>query len=83
MSDSKNNLPECFTDDSLIYFIFLGATSPNDACAAEDVECPNYNDQLGLEAIRSLHRQLDDDDNGDIDLSESDDVRNITFAFFN
>lgn len=29
----------------------------------------------GLEAIRSLHRQLDDDENGDIDLSESDDVR--------
>lgn len=27
-----------------------------------------------MEAIRSLHRQLDDDDNGNIDLSESDDV---------
>lgn len=27
-----------------------------------------------MEAIRSLHQQLDDDDNGNIDLSESDDV---------
>lgn len=27
-----------------------------------------------MEAIRSLHQQLDDDENGNIDLSESDDV---------
>lgn len=52
----------------------LGATSPPEACDAESLDCPNYYDQIGLEAIRSLHRQLDDDDNGDIDLSESDDV---------
>lgn len=32
------------------------------------------NDRLGLEAIKSLHRQLDDDKDGNIDLSESDDV---------
>jgi len=32
-------------------------------------------DRLGLEAIRSLHSQLDDDANGNVDLSESDDVR--------
>jgi hypothetical protein len=31
---------------------------------------------------RSLHRQLDDDDNGDIDLSESDDVRLQNVLFF-
>ncbi|XP_012273610.1 stromal interaction molecule homolog isoform X2 [Orussus abietinus] len=30
-------------------------------------------DRLGLEAIKSLHSQLDDDANGNIDLSESDD----------
>lgn len=34
-------------------------------------------DRLGLEAIKSLHSQLDDDANGNIDLSESDDVSNI------
>lgn len=32
------------------------------------------NDRLGLEAIKSLHSQLDDDANGNVDLSESDDV---------
>lgn len=31
-------------------------------------------DRQGLEAIRSLHRQLDDDANGAVDLSESDEV---------
>lgn len=34
-------------------------------------------DRLGLEAIRTLHSQLDDDANGNVDLSESDDVRMI------
>ncbi|XP_043525386.1 stromal interaction molecule homolog isoform X2 [Frieseomelitta varia] len=29
--------------------------------------------EAGLEAIKSLHRQLDDDANGNVDLSESDD----------
>lgn len=33
------------------------------------------NDKLGLEAIKSLHQKLDDDANGNVDLSESDDVR--------
>lgn len=31
-------------------------------------------DRLGLEAIKTLHSQLDDDANGAVDLSESDDV---------
>lgn len=54
---------------------FSGAASAvPEACDAESLDCPSYTDQVGLEAIRSLHRQLDDDDNGDIDLSESDDV---------
>lgn len=31
-------------------------------------------DRQGLDAIRALHRQLDDDQNGSVDLSESTDV---------
>lgn len=62
----------------ICYIIMIqGATAPTNSdqiCSPEDMECHNYNDHLGLEAIRSLHEQLDDDDNGDIDLSESDDV---------
>ncbi len=31
-------------------------------------------DRLGLDAIKSLHRQLDDDADGNVDFSESDEV---------
>lgn len=41
----------------------------------DDIACLSMaaSDRMGLEAIRSLHQQLDDDENGNIDLSESDD----------
>ncbi|XP_052865233.1 stromal interaction molecule homolog [Anopheles cruzii] len=50
-----------------------GVGAGTGACSIDDIDCLAHHDQLGMEAIRSLHRQLDDDDNGDIDLSESDD----------
>lgn len=41
-------------------------------------------DRLGLEAIKSLHSQLDDDANGNVDLSESDDVNKfLIYNLFN
>ncbi|XP_020296721.1 stromal interaction molecule homolog [Pseudomyrmex gracilis] len=48
--------------------------STTDNCN-EDLACITMvsNDRLGLEAIKSLHSQLDDDANGNVDLSESDD----------
>lgn len=50
-------------------------SSADSACVADDIEClENVHDRLGMEAIKSLHQQLDDDDNGNIDLTESDDV---------
>ncbi|XP_037028866.1 stromal interaction molecule homolog isoform X2 [Bradysia coprophila] len=49
-------------------------SSADGACVADDIEClENVHDRLGMEAIKSLHQQLDDDDNGNIDLTESDD----------
>lgn len=59
--------------------VFLGGTgsgsSADGTCVADDIEClENVHDRLGMEAIKSLHQQLDDDDNGNIDLTESDDV---------
>lgn len=52
-----------------------GSGSADGTCPSDDLECNNnLQDRLGMEAIRSLHRQLDDDDNGNIDLEESDDV---------
>lgn len=55
-----------------IYFIFSATDTCND-----DLACITMasHDRLGLEAIKSLHSQLDDDANGNVDLSESDDVR--------
>ncbi|KAK9296569.1 hypothetical protein QLX08_009417 [Tetragonisca angustula] len=46
----------------------------SDTCN-DDLACLTLasHDRLGLEAIKSLHRQLDDDANGNVDLSESDD----------
>ncbi|XP_048481503.1 stromal interaction molecule homolog isoform X3 [Plutella xylostella] len=41
-----------------------------EACHS-DASC--LQDRAGLEAITALHRQLDDDANGNVDLSESDD----------
>ncbi|EFN82281.1 stromal interaction molecule homolog [Harpegnathos saltator] len=48
--------------------------STTDTCN-DDLACITMasHDRLGLEAIRSLHSQLDDDANGNVDLSESDD----------
>ncbi|XP_015119689.1 stromal interaction molecule homolog [Diachasma alloeum] len=48
----------------------LGVETCND-----DLACITMasHDRLGLEAIKSLHSQLDDDADGDVDLSESDD----------
>ncbi|CAG9819475.1 unnamed protein product [Phaedon cochleariae] len=48
---------------------------PLDSCNMEDFAClaMAHKDRLGLEAIKQLHKQLDDDKDGNIDLSESDD----------
>lgn len=53
-----------------------GSGSPDGSCHADDLDCfGTVHDRLEMEAIRSLHQQLDDDDNGNIDIAESDDVR--------
>lgn len=55
-------------------FLFVSGSGEN--CLSDDLLCLTManQDRLGLEAIKSLHRQLDDDANGAVDLSESDDV---------
>lgn len=63
------------------YILFLGVV--NDSCN-DDIACLTMatQDRVGLEAIRSLHRQLDDDADGAIDLSESDDVSFFQIHFY-
>jgi len=58
---------------ALYNYFFVPA---GDTCN-DDLACITMasHDRLGLEAIKSLHSQLDDDANGNVDLSESDDVR--------
>lgn len=41
-------------------------------CPLEDSLCEK--DKLGYEAICQLHREIDDDHNGNLDRSESDEV---------
>ena len=41
-------------------------------CPSEDGLCEK--DKLGYEAICQLHREIDDDHNGNLDRSESDEV---------
>ena len=42
------------------------------ACIEEDTECNK--DKLGYDAIGRLHALIDDDHNGNVDQSESDEV---------
>lgn len=48
----------------------------NNYCSSDDFACLSMAsiDKMGLEAIKSLHQKLDDDANGNVDLSESNDV---------
>lgn len=56
------------------------STTEGSTCSVDDFECIGHHDELGLDAITALHRQLDDDEDGDIDLEESDDVSTRFFA---
>jgi len=49
-------------------------------CPANDAVCER--DWIGFEAIAQLHAQIDDDHNGSLDRSESDEVSVITVLFF-
>lgn len=52
------------------------SSGTHETCTMDDFACHAMaqSDRLGLEAIKLLHKQLDDDQDGNIDLSESDDV---------
>ncbi|XP_044254508.1 stromal interaction molecule homolog isoform X2 [Tribolium madens] len=54
--------------------LLLSDSSMN-TCSIDDFACLTMaaNDRLGLEAIKTLHQKLDDDANGNVDLTESDD----------
>ncbi|XP_066475235.1 stromal interaction molecule 1 isoform X2 [Tiliqua scincoides] len=41
-------------------------------CRIDQPLCHNEDEQLSFEAVRSIHKQMDDDADGDVDLEESD-----------
>uniref|UniRef100_A0A1Y1MAA0 SAM domain-containing protein n=1 Tax=Photinus pyralis TaxID=7054 RepID=A0A1Y1MAA0_PHOPY len=53
----------------------LNENLPQETCSSDDLSCfgMDTQDKLGLEAIQALHHQLDDDRNGNVDLTETDD----------
>ncbi|KAK1175614.1 stromal interaction molecule 2-like isoform X1 [Acipenser oxyrinchus oxyrinchus] len=44
---------------------------PTDPCLTVTPQCVNEADRLSLEALRHIHKQLDDDNNGGIEVDES------------
>ncbi|XP_067845133.1 stromal interaction molecule 2 isoform X2 [Heptranchias perlo] len=45
--------------------------TPTDNCTTLNPACLNEDDRYCLEAIRMIHKQMDDDDDGDVDVEES------------
>ena len=56
---------------ALVIVVLIEAGNVSD-CPLEDSLCEK--DKLGYEAICQLHRQIDDDHNGNLDRAESDEV---------
>lgn len=48
--------------------------SPPDFCRIDEPLCKDENALLSFEAIRSIHKQMDDDANGNVDVAETDGV---------
>ena len=62
----------------LFRFIDRGVASISHGCSENWCSSFSDNELLALEAIRSLHRIIDDDQDGKIDFDESDEVSFIT-----
>ena len=66
----------------LIYFMYiicLSLLSPHlcfsELCGIDEVLCQDENAVLSFEAIRSIHKDMDDDADGSVDVTETDGVR--------
>lgn len=43
-------------------------------CRIDKPLCHDEDEQLSFEAVRNIHKQMDDDANGNVDVEESDEV---------
>uniref|UniRef100_A0A8C7TXV6 Stromal interaction molecule 1 n=1 Tax=Oncorhynchus mykiss TaxID=8022 RepID=A0A8C7TXV6_ONCMY len=53
-------------------FFFELVFSLSELCRIDEPRCHDENTILSFEAIRSIHKQMDDDANGNVDVSETD-----------
>lgn len=51
--------------------------SPVDACLIVMPPCVGEGDRFSLEALRHIHKQLDDDNDGGIEVNESVEVSSV------
>ncbi|NXE98617.1 STIM1 protein, partial [Menura novaehollandiae] len=49
-----------------------GVSSPAEFCRIDKALCHDEDEQLSFEAVRNIHKQMDDDANGNVDVEESD-----------
>uniref|UniRef100_A0A3B1IWD2 Stromal interaction molecule 1a n=1 Tax=Astyanax mexicanus TaxID=7994 RepID=A0A3B1IWD2_ASTMX len=64
-------LGKCWTD-KLNQVTLPLLVSPPELCRIDEPLCQDENAILSFEAIRNIHKQMDDDANGNVDVSETD-----------
>ena len=72
---------QIFKDPSVISCVcvfrkkkFMILYLPTELCRIDPLICHEENAALSFEAIRSIHKQMDDDANGNVDVLETDGV---------
>nr|XP_034972296.1 stromal interaction molecule 1 isoform X3 [Zootoca vivipara] len=60
--------PGTYLDDATI----AGQEKVAEFCRIDQALCQNEDEQLSFEAVLNIHKQMDDDANGDVDVEESD-----------
>lgn len=56
--------------------------SSAELCAIDKALCQDENAVLSFEAVRSIHKDMDDDADGRVDVTETDGVRDEGFEEF-
>lgn len=61
-------------------YITLVFSPSAEFCRIDKPLCHDEDEQLSFEAVRNIHKQMDDDANGNVDVEESDEVRTQPFC---
>uniref|UniRef100_A0A8C1VP12 Stromal interaction molecule 1a n=1 Tax=Cyprinus carpio TaxID=7962 RepID=A0A8C1VP12_CYPCA len=71
MFSSKSNL-NCLQLGLFQYLSNCVCLFSSELCRIDELLCQDENAILSFEAIRNIHKQMDDDDNGNVDVLETD-----------